>query len=132
MHTDPVADLLTRIRNGARARLTQISCPQSKLKLEVCRVLKEEGYIADFQAVPDQKKQGTIDITLRYDERRRPVINSIRRVSKPGLRQYMRATEIPRIRTGLGVMILTTSRGVMTDRACREQGVGGEALCAVY
>ncbi|MEZ0310256.1 MAG: 30S ribosomal protein S8 [Myxococcota bacterium] len=132
MHTDPVADLLTRIRNGARARLSTVSCPQSKLKLEICRVLKEEGYIADFQSVPDQKKQGQIDITLRYNERRQPVINSIRRVSKPGLRKYLRSTEIPRIRTGLGIMILTTSRGVLTDRACREQGVGGEALCAVY
>src|SRR5574337_692598 len=108
MHTDPVADLLTRIRNGARARLAQVSVPQSKLKLEICRVLKEEGYIADFQSVPDQKKQGQIDISLCYGDHRRPVINSIRRVSKPGLRQYLRATEIPRIRTGLGIMILTT------------------------
>lgn len=131
MHTDPVADLLTRIRNGARARLATISVPQSKLKVEICRVLKEEGYITDFQPVPDQK-QGTIDVTLRYDGHRKSVITSIRRVSKPGLRNYMRANEIPRIRTGLGIMILTTSRGVMTDRKCREQGVGGEALCAVY
>lgn len=131
MHTDPVADLLTRIRNGSRARLAQVSIPKSKLKVEICRVLKEEGYITDYSEVPDQH-QGTIDVVLRYDERRKAVINSIRRVSKPGLRKYMASTEIPRIRTGLGILILTTSRGVMTDRSAREQNVGGEALCSVY
>lgn len=131
MHTDPVSDLLTRIRNGARARLAQVSVPHSKLKLEICKVLKEEGYIVDFTAVPDQK-QGTIDVTLRYNDRRQSVINTIRRVSKPGLRKYMRSTEIPRIHTGLGIMILTTSQGVMSDRRCREKNVGGEALCAVW
>jgi small subunit ribosomal protein S8 len=129
MHTDPVADLLTRIRNGSRARLAQVSVPKSKLKVEICRVLKEEGYIADYAEVPDQH-QGTIDVTLRYDDRKKAVINSIRRISKPGLRKYMASTEIPRIRTGL--LILPTSRGVMTDRTAREQNVGGEALCSVY
>jgi small subunit ribosomal protein S8 len=131
MHTDPVSDLLTRIRNGSRARLAQVSIPHSKLKFEICKVLKESGYITDYAKVPDQK-QGTIDVTLRYDERRRPVINTIKRVSKPGLRQYLRSTEIPHIRTGLGIMILTTSKGVMTDRQCREANVGGEALCTVW
>ena len=131
MHTDPVADLLTRIRNGARARLASVSIPKSKLKVEICRVLKEEGFISDYAEVPDQL-QGTIDVTLRYNDHRKSVINSIKRISKPGLRQYMASTEIPRIRTGLGILILTTSRGVMTDRTAREQNVGGEALCSVY
>lgn len=131
MHTDPVSDLLTRIRNGARARLSTVSIPHSKLKVEICKVLKEAGYISDYAPIPDQK-QGTIDVTLRYDDRRKSVINTIRRVSKPGLRKYMRATEIPQIRTGLGIMILTTSQGVMTDRQAREKNVGGEALCTVW
>jgi small subunit ribosomal protein S8 len=131
MHTDPVSDLLTRIRNGGRARLAQVSIPHSKLKLEICKVLKDAGYITDYAMVPDQK-QGTIDVTLRYDDRKKSVINTIKRVSRPGLRQYLRATEIPHIRTGLGIMILTTSKGVMTDRQAREMNVGGEALCTVW
>jgi small subunit ribosomal protein S8 len=131
MHTDPVADLLTRIRNGSRARLARVEIPTSKLKVEVCKILKQEGYIADYAVVPG-KIQGTIDITLRYDERRQPVISNIQRVSKPGLRQYMRVGDIPKVRSGLGTLILSTSKGLMTDRDARKSNIGGEALAAIW
>ncbi len=131
MYSDPVADMFTRIRNGCRARLERVEMPNSKLKANVAEVLKQEGFIADFKVVKDLH-QGKLEITLKYDSGHQPVILGIKRISKPGSRTYMRGTDIPRVRNGLGTIILTTSRGIMTDRDARKQNVGGEALCAIW
>lgn len=133
MHTDPLADMLTRIRNASRARLERVETSFSRSKEALVRILKSEGFIEDFRAVAGKTTgQGIIEIKLRYDQNRLPVICGIKRVSKPGVRLYMGCDEIPRVRNGLGVMILTTPKGVMTDREARKQRVGGEALCAVW
>ncbi len=131
MVSDPIADMLTRIRNGQTARMARVDIPKSKIKVAIAEILKAEGFIEDFRVISD-KKQGLIEVKLRYDDSRTPVIQGIQRVSTPGLRQYLPSKEIPKIRNGLGVLIMTTSRGVMTDRAAREANVGGEALCAVW
>lgn len=128
--TDPIADLLTRIRNASRARHEKVSVPASRLKLEVARVLKEEGYIRDVvrHAEPPQD---SLTILLKYAGDGEPAIADLHRVSRPGLRRYVPAREIPRVLNGLGVAILSTSRGVMADRQARKAGVGGEILCTV-
>lgn len=131
MHSDPVADLLTRIRNGYRARLPRVSSPSSKLKLEVLRVLKAEGYVKDY-TVDEAGPRKVVSIELRYDEHRRPAVSSVQRVSKPGLRVYMGCEDLPRVRSGMGTLVLTTSKGVMTDREARKQKLGGEALCTIW
>lgn len=128
--TDPIADLLTRIRNGQRARRAEISIPASRLKAEVARILKEEGYIQDFRQELVDGKQ-TLLLTLKYYEGR-PVIEHIQRSSRPGLRVYKDRNALPEVLGGLGVAIVSTSSGVMTDRAARQQGIGGEVLCTVY
>lgn len=128
--TDPIADLLTRIRNGQRARRAEISIPASRLKAEVARILKEEGYIQDFRQELVDGKQ-TLLLTLKYYEGR-PVIEHIQRSSRPGLRVYKDRNSLPEVLGGLGVAIVSTSGGVMTDRAARQQGIGGEVLCTVY
>jgi small subunit ribosomal protein S8 len=133
MNSDPIADLLTRIRNGSRARLARIEVPHSKVKVSIAKLLKEEGFLEDVREIAGKTPgQGVIEIKLRYDDHRQPVLNGIKRVSKPGLRNYFRCQDIPKIQSGLGVMILTTSQGVLTDRQAKEKGVGGEALCAVW
>jgi len=129
--TDVIADMLTRIRNANAARHDYVEVPASRLKLEIARLLKDEGFIAEVQRV-DRAPQGLLRITLRYGPRREPILTGIRRVSRPGLRIYSRRTEIPRVRGGLGVAILSTSRGLMTDRQARRQGVGGEVLAYVW
>ncbi len=129
--TDVIADMLTRIRNANAARHEHVDVPASRLKLEIARLLKEEGFIGDTQRV-DRPPQGVLRITLRYGPKREPVLTGIRRVSRPGLRIYSRRTAIPRVRGGLGVAILSTSRGLMTDRQARRQGVGGEVLAYVW
>ncbi len=129
--TDPIADMLTRIRNAIQARHKDVVVPSSRLKLEIVKILKEEGYIKDFTYIKDNK-QGLIKIQLRYTPDRRPVITNLRRISKPGLRRYVGKEEIPRVLNGLGVAILSTSRGVVTDRKARELGVGGELICTIY
>ncbi len=129
--TDPIADMLTRIRNANAAGHDQVSVPASKLKAEIARILKEEGFIQDWTWVHDGP-QGTLRITLQYGAKRERVLRGIRRVSKPGLRVYVRQTEIPRVRGGLGIAILSTSRGILTDRQARQLGVGGEVLCYVW
>jgi small subunit ribosomal protein S8 len=129
--TDPLADMLTRIRNACVRRHEKVDVPGSKLKLEVARILKEEGYIKNFKFIRDNK-QGSIRIFLRYEEGRRSVIEGLERVSKPGRRVYAGAEEAPRVLGGLGVAIISTSRGVMTDRKARELNVGGEILCNVW
>ena len=133
MHSDPIADMLTRIRNASRARHERVDVPASRLKVQVAEILKSEGFINDFRSIAGKSAgHGVIEIKLRYDARNEPVITDMQRVSKPGLRKYMRHNAIPKVRNGLGVMILTTSRGLMTDNAARKAGIGGEALCAVW
>jgi len=128
MH-DPISDMLTRIRNAQRASKSAVAMPSSKLKVALAQVLKEEGYIEDF-AVAGETKKPVLDIQLKYYAGR-PVIERIERVSRPGLRVYKGTTEIPKVMNGLGVAILSTSRGVMTDRKARAAGIGGELLCIV-
>jgi len=131
MWSDPIADLLTRIRNGVRNRAKQVTLPRSNMKLALCQVLKEEGYISDVEAI-DDAKQGLLRVTLKYGARGEQVLSHIRRTSKAGRRVYVAADEIPRVLNGLGIAVLSTSRGVLSDRRCREQNLGGELLCTVY
>jgi len=128
---DPLGDLVTRLRNGSTARKDKIVLPHSKIKLEVARVLKEEGFITDF-VHHDKKPQGEISIVLKYGAEREPAITGIRRVSKPGLRRYSRSTRLPKVLGGMGISILSTSRGIMSDTQARKQHVGGEIICTVY
>jgi small subunit ribosomal protein S8 len=131
--TDPIADMLTRIRNGVRARLPKIDVPASKLKGEIARILKNEGYIANFRVVEDADSgQGAIRIFLKYGPGWERVITEVQRVSRPGCRIYCGKGEIPRVYGGLGINILSTSRGVMTGREAAKTGVGGEILCNVW
>ena len=125
---DPLADMLTRIRNAQMAEKAVVSMPSSTLKVAVAKVLKGEGYIADFQISSEVKPQLTIE--LKYFEGR-PVIEEVKRVSRPGLRQYKAVEDLPKVRGGLGVSIVSTNKGVMTDRAARAAGIGGEVLCTV-
>lgn len=129
--TDPVADLLVRLKNALQAGFPNVECPASNLKTEVCRVLKEEGYIRDFVR-EDDGTQGTLKISLKYARDREPVIQGIRRVSKPSLRVYAGSEDIRQVMSGLGITILTTSKGVMTGKSARTQKVGGEVLCEVW
>jgi small subunit ribosomal protein S8 len=129
MMTDPIADMLTRIRNGQHAGKVSVSMPSSKLKQSIAQVLKEEGYIADFQ-ISDEAGKTVMNIDLKYYEGR-PVIDSLRRVSRPGLRIYKANDELPKVQDGLGIAIVSTSKGVMSDRAARAAGEGGEVLCYV-
>ena len=128
--TDPIADMLTRIRNALRAGHRKVSVPGSKIKRRIAEILKEEGYIEDYEWEPDDR-QGHIHIQLRWLNNT-PVIEGLSRVSRPGQRQYVGSTGIPKVRDGLGIMIVSTSRGVMTDRAARKSGVGGELICSVW
>ena len=128
--TDPIADMLTRIRNGIQARHTRVDMPASKLKTEVARILKEEGYISNFKLAEEGKKK-VLKIFLRYGADGESAISVADRVSKPGRRVYVAADEIPRVLGGLGINILTTPRGVMTGKAARKSRVGGELLCNV-
>lgn len=126
--TDPISDMLTRIRNGQGAGKLEVSMPSSKLKANVASVLKEEGYIADYQVMGDSKP--ALAVSLKYFEGK-PVIEEIRRASRPGLRLYKGKDKLPKVRGGLGVAVISTSRGVMTDKAARAMGQGGEVLCYV-
>ena len=129
--TDPVADLLTRIRNANRANHDALEISSSKLKVEVCRILAAEGFIKGFDVIK-QVPQDKIKITLKYGTKREKVITDLKRISKPGLRVYCNKENIPRVLRGLGIAILSTSQGVMTDRDARKKGVGGEVLAYVY
>jgi len=128
--TDPVSDLLTRIRNGIDSKHESITLPSSKLKLEIVRILKEEGYVANYVFNRDNK-QGTIQITLRYAPGKSPVIGSLTRVSRPGCRVYARKSTIPSVLGGMGICILSTSQGLLTGRQAQERGLGGEVLCTI-
>jgi len=128
--TDPIADLLTRIRNAMTAHHDTVSVPVSRVKLEIVKILKAEGFIADFDT--DKKAPEAIRIHLRYGERKQGIISGLRRVSRPGLRIYARRADVPRVQGGLGVAIISTSHGIMTDREARRAGVGGEVLCYIW
>ncbi len=129
--TDPVADMLTRIRNSISARHQKVDVPASKLKLEIARILKEEGYISNFKATEEDGHK-VVRVYLKYGSNNEAAISNVTRVSRPGCRFYVRRTEIPRVLGGLGINILTTPRGVMTGRQARKQGLGGELLCEVW
>ncbi len=131
MNTDPIADMLTRIRNASMVSLTEVKMPSSKLKVELAKLLKSEGFITDY-AVSEEGKFKVLSITLKYDSKNKPVISKLQRVSKPGLRSYCKAQNLPQVLGGLGVAIVSTSKGLMTDRKARKENVGGEVLCYVY
>ncbi len=132
MLTDPIADMLTRIRNGTHARKASVDVPWSRHKEAIAKALVEEGYLASAAGVAEPGASRLLRIGLRYDDQRRPVINGLKRVSRPSLRVYVGAGDIPAIRKGLGVNVLSTPRGVLVDREARKQGVGGELLCTVW
>ncbi|MCR4410310.1 MAG: 30S ribosomal protein S8 [Candidatus Saccharicenans sp.] len=129
--TDPIADMLTRIRNAVRAKKKEVNVPSSRLKVEIARILKEEGYIKNYKVIEDNK-QGVLNIVLKYTDDNQSVISGLRRVSKPGCRIYCTRDSIPRVLDGLGVVIISTSRGLLTDKQCQEQGLGGEVLCEIW
>lgn len=131
MITDPIADMLTRIRNAALARHGYVVMPSSKLKVAIARILREEGFIQDYDVTQD-RPQPRLRIWLKYTPDRRPVITGLERVSKPGRRVYAGRREVPWVRSGVGIAILSTPRGVMTDRQARRLGVGGEVICYVW
>jgi small subunit ribosomal protein S8 len=128
--SDPIADMLTRIRNAVRINQEQVQVRASKICEGLAAVLKEEGYIEDFDRI-DDSKQGILRITLKYDQDGHPIINEIRRISKPGCRIYSPADRLPRVLAGMGIAVVSTSKGVMSDRSCRQANVGGEILCTV-
>ncbi|MDQ3979163.1 MAG: 30S ribosomal protein S8 [Actinomycetota bacterium] len=131
--TDPIADMLTRIRNGSVAAQEVVRMPSSKLKESLANILRREGYIADFRVTEDPSRPGRIlEITMKYSAERVPTITGLRRVSKPGMRVYTKADRLPRVLGGLGVAVVSTSQGLMTDREAREKRVGGEILCYVW
>jgi small subunit ribosomal protein S8 len=131
MLTDPIADALTRLRNANAAGHEKVDIPSSGLKVEIMRILKDEGFVSDYKVIDDQR-QGILRVTLRYGPGNERVLRGIVRTSKPGLRVYTGASKLPRVLSGMGIAILSTSRGVMTDRDARTQGVGGEVLCYVW
>ena len=128
--SDPIADLLTRIRNAQMAGLTSVSCPSSKIKQAILDVLKQEGYIAGY-VVNDDLVKPELTVELKYHNGR-PVIEELRRGSRPGLRQYKAKDDLPEVRAGLGISVVSTNKGVMTDKAAKKAGVGGEVLCTVF
>lgn len=129
--TDPIADMLTRIRNANSVKHESVDVPRSKMKEELARILKDEGFIRDYKVIEDDK-QGNIRIYLKYDANKGQVIQGIKRISKPGLRVYANKEEVPRVLGGLGVAILSTSQGIMSDRTARQEGIGGEVICYVW
>ncbi len=129
--TDPIADMLTRIRNASKAKLEKVDIPSSKLKLEVAKILKDEGYIKNLKMVKD-RRQGIIRVYLKYTEDELPVIQGLKRVSRPGCRVYVGNDAIPRVREGLGTAILSTSKGIQSGKQAKKDNVGGEVLCHVW
>ena len=129
--TDPIADMLTRIRNANQMRYKEVEVPASKMKLEIARILKEEGFIADFK-VKKNNVQNIIVLTLKYGEKKERVITGLKRISKPGLRVYAKAEEVPTVLNGLGIAIMSTSKGVMTGKDAKKQSLGGEVLAYVW
>lgn len=131
MVTDPIADMLTRIRNANQMRYTEVEVPASKMKMEIARILKEQGYIVDYK-VKKAKVQDIIVLTLKYGDKKERVITGLKRISKPGLRVYVKADEVPRVLNGLGIAIMSTSKGVMTGKDAKAQALGGEVLAYIW
>lgn len=129
--TDPIADLLTRIRNANMAKLQKVDIPSSNLKVNIANVLRSEGFIKNYKVIADEK-QGVLRIYLKYIDEKEGVFSEIKRISKPGSRVYVKGDKVPKVKNGLGVAILSTSKGVVTDKAAREAGIGGEILCTVW
>ena len=129
--TDPIADLLTRVRNALTARHERVDIPSSKVKVSIARILKEEGFIKNFKVLRDNK-QGVLRIFLKYNDENKPVIKGLKRVSKPSRRVYVGASDIPLVLSGLGVGVISTSKGIMSDREARRQKVGGEMMCSIW
>ena len=129
--TDTIADMLTRIRNANAMRYTEVKVPASNLKLELARILKEEGFIEDYKVL-DETAQGMILITLKYGPKKERVITGLKRISKPGLRVYAKKEEVPKVLNGLGIAIISTSKGIMTDKEARKQNLGGEVLAYIW
>lgn len=129
--TDPVADFLTRIRNGNMVMHETVEVPGSRIKISIARIMQEEGYIKDYEFVEDGK-QGVIRIYLKYGPDKKKVITGIKRISKPGLRVYVKKDEIPRVLGGLGTAVISTSKGLMSDKNARKQGLGGEVICYIW
>lgn len=132
MWSDPIADLLTQLRNGIRNRSKQVTLPFSRAKMDICKVFKDEGYVADVEKIPGAAGRSSLRVTLKYGPRGEQVWTHIRRESKVGCRKYVGVDEIPRVLNGLGIAVLSTSRGVLSDRKCREQKIGGELICTAY
>ena len=128
---DSLSDLLTRIRNGVKSKKREVNIPSFRLGVEVVKILKEEGYIRNYKVI-DDKKQGVLNVTLKYTEDNRSVISGLKRISTPGCRIYCTRDSVPKVLDGLGLVIVSTSRGVMTGRACEELGAGGEVLCSIW
>ncbi len=131
MNTDPIADMLTRIRNANIVSHETVEIPSSKLKVELAKLLKSEGFISDYN-VKEVGKFKVLEITLKYDEKRNPVISKLERISKPGLRTYCKAKNLPKVLGGMGIAIVSTSKGLLTDRKARKENIGGEVLCYIY
>lgn len=131
MNTDPIADMLTRIRNASMVSHPSVEMPSSKLKVELAKLLKEEGFITDYN-VKEVGKFKVLEITLKYDAKNKPVISKLERISKPGLRNYSKAKNLPQVLGGMGIAIVSTSKGLLTDRKARKENIGGEVLCYVY
>ncbi len=129
--TDPIADMLTRIRNANRVKQQKVDIPSSNVKVNIAQVLKQEGYIKNYKVIADDR-QGVLRVYLKFIDEKEPVINEITRISKPGSRSYVNAESIPTIKNGLGIAILSTSQGIMADAAARQAGIGGELLCTVW
>ena len=129
--TDTIADMLTRIRNANSMRYTEVSVPASNLKISLAKILKDEGFIEDYKLLNDDV-QGTIVITLKYGQNKERVITGLKRISKPGLRVYAKAGEVPKVLNGLGIAVISTSHGVMTDKEARKENLGGEVLCYIW
>ena len=130
--TDPIADMLTRIRNASSSKHKTVDVPSSNVKLAIAKILFEEGYIKSFEEIKEENNQGIIRITLKYTEKGKKVISGLKRISKPGLRIYASKEELPKVLNGLGIALISTSKGVMTDKKARELGVGGEVLAYIW
>ena len=131
MNTDPIADMLTRIRNANLVSHPSVEMPSSKLKVQLAKLLKEEGFITDY-SVKEEGKFKVLEITLKYDAKNKPIITKLERISKPGLRNYSKAKNLPKVLGGMGIAIVSTSKGLLTDRKARKENLGGEVLCYVY
>ena len=130
--TDPIADMLTRIRNASNAKHKTVDVPKSNMKLAIAQILSDEGYIKSFEEIKDENSQGIIRITLKYTEKGKKVIDGLKRISKPGLRVYASKDELPKVLNGLGIALISTSKGIKTDKEARKEGLGGEVLAYIW